>query len=216
MDLRRHLRQGAWALVDKGMTGVYVFAFIFLVIAKLPKEEYGLYSLVFTIASMALLFNKSFILFPMTKYEAEGESQPKLLGSAFMMSAAALEMIGILVFLAAPGAGKIFHSAALERLLRYMPALLTGFLLRDFALSYLQARRQVKMLALLDATYFVGLALGFAAMNLLGVFDTAEDALQMHILFAVISSLCAAIMLWRNIKIDLHLSREELQRIRHT
>jgi|GEM_PF-1382311 len=213
MDLRRHLRQGAWAVIDKGMTGIYGFAFIFLVVAKLPKAEYGLYSIVFALASMALLFNKSFILFPMTKYEAEGESQPKLLGSAFIMSAAAMEIIGILVFLAAPGAGKIFHSAGLERLLRYMPILLTGFLLRDFALSYLLARRQVKTLALLDAVYFVGLALGFAGMNIMGVFDTAEDALQMHIFFAAVSSLCAVVMLWKNIKIDLRLSREEMRRI---
>jgi len=213
IDLRRHLPQGIWALIDKGMTGVYGFAFIFLVIARLPKEEYGLYSLVFTIASMAMLFNKGFILFPMTKYESEGTSQPGLLGNAFILSAVIVEAFGLLVYLAAPLAGKVFHSGALVELLRYMPLLLTAYFFRDFALCYLQAWRRVKRMVIIDTIYFVGLSLAFGVLNLLGTLNKAMDMLQLYILFAIFSSLAGVILVWRDIKFDFHLRKEELRRI---
>ncbi len=213
MDLRPHLKKGIWAITDKSLTGIYGFAFIFLVIAQLPSEEYGIFSITFAIASMALLFNKSFILYPMTKFEAEGESQPSLLGNTVIFSFGVLSIFGLLIFLFAPIAAAVFHSSSMEKLLKLIPLLLYCFYLRDFSLSYLVAHGKIKSLVLLDCIYFLGTSIGYASMNITGKLNTALDVIWIHIFFAAASSLVGYIVIKKSIKFKFKVKREELSRI---
>ena len=213
MNIKPHFKQGIWALFDKSLTGIYGFVFIFLVVAKLPKEQYGIYTIVFSVTSLALLFNKGLILYPMTKYEAEDSSKPLLLGNTFILSLATLISWGVLIYFMAPAAARLFHSTELTYLLRLVPVLLLSFFFRDFTLSYLLAHRQIKKLAVLDAIYFIGLAGGFAVMNFLGVLDTAMDALVLNIIFAGLSSIAAFFLVQGKIRMVLRLSKEECRKI---
>ena len=213
MDLRPHLKKGIWALFDKGLTGIYGFAFIYSVMSKLPREEYGLYTIVFTFTSMALLFNKGFILYPMTKFEAEGETKPRLLGNTLIMSFIALSILGILIFLLAPLGDKVFNSDEVSKLLCYIPLLLASFCYRDFALSYLQAHRKVRALAVVDAIYFLGLAGSFVGFSLAGILDHAEVAIWLHMLFAALSSIISYFVIRKDLQIELKFDRAILSKI---
>lgn len=213
MDLRPHLKKGIWALFDKGLTGIYGFAFIYSVMSKLPREEYGVYSIIFAFTSMALLFNKGFILYPMTKYEAEGGSKPKLLGTTLIVSFVTLSIFALAIFLFAPLGNRIFNTEELTPLLRLVPLLIASFFFRDFTLSYLQAHRRIKALSIVDAIYFLGLAVTFVILSLTGVLKSAMTAAWLHIAFASLSSAACYLVVRKDIKIDFRFSREEFKRL---
>jgi O-antigen/teichoic acid export membrane protein len=90
---------------------------------------------------------------------------------------------------------------------------LLGFFFRDFSLCYLQAHRRVKAITLIDGVYFLGVALTFAGLNLLGVFDKAIIAIWVHIIFAWLSSIVALFPTLKGIKFDFHLTLKELKTI---
>ena len=213
MDLRPHLKKGIWALFDKGLTGIYGFAFIYSVMSKLPREEYGIYTIIFTFTSMALLFNKGFILYPMTKFEAEGESKPKLLGTTLIVSFVTLSIFALAIFFFAPLGNRIFHSDQLSPLLRLMPLILASFYFRDFILSYLQAHRRIQALSIIDAVYFLGLAVTFVVLSLTGILKSAMTAVCVHIVFAGLSSAAGYLVVRKDLKIDLRFSCEEFSHI---
>lgn len=213
MDLRQHVGKGIWALIDKSFTGIYGFAVLLLLIAKLPRQEYGIYLLVLAVVNLALLFNKGFILYPMTKFEAEGIPRPRLLGNVFLLSLISMAAFGLLAFLSAPLLAKIFHAPDLKELLKLTPLILMGYFFRDFSLCYLQAHRRVKMLALLDGVYFIGVAAGFGLLNALGVFHKAIMPIWTHMAFAYLSSLVALFPMLKSLKIELRLSIADLKKI---
>jgi O-antigen/teichoic acid export membrane protein len=213
LDLRPHIGQGIWALIDKSMTGIYGFALLFLVIGRLPRNEYGLYTLVFAITNLGLLFNKAFILFPMTKFEAEGSVQPRLLGNTFIFSFLSMLFFGGIAYGLAPLLAEVFHAPELSFLLKLVPIALMGFFFRDFSLAFFQAHRRVKALVLLDAVYFLGVSGSFAVLNLTGNFKYAVQAVSAHIFFAFFSSLIALYPTLRLVKFDFRLSGFELKKI---
>lgn len=213
MNLRKYMKQGIWALFDKSLAGIYGLVFVIVVMSSLPKSEFGVYSIIFTIASIALLFNKGFILFPMTKYEAEGESQPLLLGTSLIFSIICLSVFSMIVFVSAPFVSAFLHEPQLLKLLRMVPALILGFFFRDFALSYFQARRDVKSLAIVDSVYFLGLSLLFVSMKYFGYLNSAENVLYAHLIFSYISSSAAALLILGKIKIVVGIDKKEIKKI---
>ncbi|NQS98371.1 MAG: oligosaccharide flippase family protein [candidate division Zixibacteria bacterium] len=213
MDLRRHIGKGIWALFDKSFTGIYGFALVFFVVGKLDRGEYGIYIIVFAITNLSLLFNKGFVLYPMTKYEAEEIPRPRLLGTAFLFSLASQLLFGVLWFFSAPILAVIFNAPELCSLVKLIPLALLGFFFRDFSLSYLQAHRRVAALTLLDGVYYLGMAVSFIALNYLGKLNGAIDVIWVHIIFAWSSSFIALFPVLRRIKFDFAFSLKELRTI---
>lgn len=213
MDLRRHIGKGIWALVDKSFTGIYGFALVFFVVGKLDRGEYGLYVILFAITNLSLLFNKGFVLYPMTKYEAEEIPRPRLLGNAFLFSFASQLFFSAFWFLSAPILAKIFNAPELAGLAKLIPLVLMGFFFRDFSLSYLQAHRRVTILTMLDGIYYLGVAGSFVVLNYLGKLSGAADVVWVHIVFAWSSSFIALFPILKRIKFDFTFSLAELKKI---
>lgn len=213
MNLRDHLGKGIWALLDKSFTGIYGFALVILVVGKLPRAEYGVYLIAFSLANIALIFNKSFVLLPMTKYEAEGKPRPRMLGNIFLCSLASHLFFGLTFTLFASFFAGLFNAPDLAALLKLMLPMLLGFFFRDFSIAYLIAHRRIETMALLDGIYFIGTAGGFLILNLAGIFDKAIMAVWVHLIFAWVSSMTALYPVLKSIKFDFRPSREEIVRI---
>ncbi len=213
MNLKDHMGKGIWALLDKSFSGIYGFALVILVVGTLPRTEYGIYLIAFSLTNIALIFNKGFILLPMTKYEAEGKPRPRMLGNIFLCSLACQVFFGVLLTLLAPLLARLFHAPGLTELLRVIILVLLGFFFRDFSVAFLTAHRRIKALALIDAVYFIGAALGFLALNLMGVFNRAIMPVYVHIVFSWASSFVALFPVLKTIKFDFRPSMREIRRI---
>jgi len=213
MDLSKHIGKGIWALLDKSLTGVYGLAVVFLLIGKLPRTEYGAYATAFAIVNIGLLFNKGFILFPMTKFEAEGKQRPQLLGSTFLLSLFSVTAFGISIYLLAPLIADIFNRPVLEKLLKMTPFILWSFFFRDFSVSYLVAHKRVKLLTLLDAVYFLSVAGGFAVLNIMGKFTEAIVPVYVHLISAALCSLIGLIILVRELKMIFRPTLSDIRKI---
>ena len=213
MDLNRYIGRGIWALIDKGLTGVYGFAVIFLLIAKLPRSEYGIYLLAFGIINLALLFNKGFILLPMTKFEAEEKPRPRLLGSTFLMSLAWMAISGLIILILAYPLSILFDEPGLARLLLLAPAILMGFFFRDFSISFLMGHQRIKSIVILDFVYFVGVASSYAVLNAIGRLESAIVPVIVHIVFSWTSSTAAFFIMRKQLKMKFKPQKEDLKKI---
>ncbi|MBL7191105.1 oligosaccharide flippase family protein [bacterium] len=213
MDLRRHLVKGVWALVDKGFSGLYGFALLFLVVGQLPREEYGTYVLAFTVTNFALLFNKSFVLSPLTKYEAEGVPRPQMLGNVFLYSLTGQIILAALIFSLSSVLADLLNAPGLEQLLRLVPLVILGFFFRDYSIAYLQAHQRVKTMVMVDAVYFGLCSAIFAYFAATGTFDRAVQAVYGHIIASSISSLTAFFPVAKGMRINFKPSMKEFKRM---
>lgn len=213
MDLKNHIGKGIWALTDKGLTGIYGLAVIFLVIAKLPRSEYGMYALALSIVNLALLFNKGFILLPMTKFEAEDNPRPQLLGSTFLMSLAWMGISGLIIAMLGYPLSILFRSPGLAPLLHLAPVILMGFFFRDFSVSFLMGHRKISSIVILDIVYFIGVASSFAVLNAAGKFDRAIMPVLVHTAFSWICSFVAFFIMRKQLKMKFRPKREDIKKI---
>src|SRR5437879_2771211 len=97
MRLETHWRLISWALLDKSLPMLDGLAFVLLVVRALPAAEFGLQILASAILLTATQLLKALLLWPLTKFVAEGRDVRRvaatgatLYGLACIMTAAAL------------------------------------------------------------------------------------------------------------------------------
>ncbi len=155
--------KGFYAIMDKGVVGLFGVVFGVLVIRQLPKEEFGAFLLsesfrVILVSSVDVAVGQAII-----KYIAErgGSDTPAILFNSLVFKAvlwaASTAALVVLSFFASSW----FGGAAIGELLRLLPILMVSMLLNNQPKQYLTARLEIGRVFALDLSLFVIFLIGF-------------------------------------------------------
>ncbi len=199
MELLRYRSKALGALAVKFLPLVYGGTVILFVNTHLPRSELGVYSLAMATFFVVSLIGKSFALFPLIKFHAEGGSQEGI-WTAGVTYWVGLQLFGAaLLWILAPAAPAIFHAPGLDAGLHWITAIILAFIPRDLASALLQSRRELGRMFFLDACYFLVAAGGIALYAYQGILESADSVLKFNLLGAIVSTAAAPLLCWGRI-----------------
>ena len=190
MEIGRHLAKGIWGLADKSLPAVYGLGYVWLVIRVLPEEEFGNFVLVQEVFLVISGLATAFALQPLLKFASEeGAGGTGVVGASLLLNAVFVAAASVAVAsLAAPAAGAL-HAPGLAPLLLMVPAMLLASFFRNFTLTLLQARFQVREVFWTDAVHFLGAPLLVWVASRAHMFGTAADMVTVNLVSLSASSL---------------------------
>jgi len=194
----RHIAFGALAV--KSLPLIYGGAVILFVNTHLPRDtELGVYTLAIATFFVVSLIGKSFALYPLIKFMAEGSSS----GSSWKAGVTywvGTQIVGaILIWSFAPYAPGIFHAPGLDDGMRWAAWIILAFIPRDLVSALLQARREVWRLSILEACYFLAAAAGIVVLALRGDLRNADQVLALNLAAGALSTAIAPVLCYGRI-----------------
>lgn len=197
MKLSKYKGLAFGALAVKALPLAYGAAVILFVNTHLPRDtQLGVYSLAIATFFAVSLAGKSFALFPLIKFQAEGDTQPGVwvAGVTYWTTTQVAGALGL--WLLAPLAPGIFHAPGLDVGMRWAAGIILVFIPRDLASALLQSRRQVGRLFILEAFYFLAAASGIVVLALAGILNTADQVLGLNLAAGLLSTIAAPFLIW--------------------
>ena len=194
MEFGRHLSKGIWAFGDKGLPALFGIGMIFLVVRILPENEYGSFVLVQTLYTLASTLGTALALLPLTKFAAETTENGPYITAALTLLALFFAAVSVVVIaLQTPLIALLDprNEGHLSSLMLFIPVLLLTAYFRNFAVALLQATYRVREIFWIDAVYFLGSLVFFAAAKRMNHFSTASDVFVSITLAQILSSLTA-------------------------
>jgi O-antigen/teichoic acid export membrane protein len=197
LKLSRYKGLAFGALAVKSLPLAYGASVILFVNTHLPRDtELGVYSLAIATFFALSLAGKSFALFPLIKFQAEGAAVPGV-WTAGVTYWTGTQLVGALgVWLLAPHAPGIFRAPGLDTGMRWAAAIILTFIPRDLVSALLQSRRQMGRLFVLEAFYFLAAAVGIIILALMGSLSTANQVLAINLGAGLLSTLAAPFLVW--------------------
>jgi len=175
---------------------VYGGAVILLVNTHLPRDsELGVYSLAIATFFILSLVGKSFALYPLIKFQAEGTASAGVWSAGVTYWTVSQALGAALLWILAPLAPNLFHAPGLDQGMRWAAGIALVFIPRDLAAALLVARRDMNRLFILDACYFLTAAGGLAVLAARGTLDTANQVLALNLAGGVLSTLAAPLLI---------------------
>lgn len=157
-------------------------------------RELGVYSLAIATFFVVSLLGKSFALYPLIKFLAEGDSQPGTFrtGAYYWVGT---QMVGaLLIWMLAPLTPALFHAPGLDDGMRWSSWIILAFIPRDLASALLQSRREVWRLFFLEACYFLFAAGGIVYFAAMGVLKNAGQVLALNLAGGALSTAAAPLL----------------------
>jgi O-antigen/teichoic acid export membrane protein len=214
MRLRDHWQKIVWAYADRSLPMLYGVGFVFLVVRRLPKPEYGLFAIAFAFLMIALNQMKYVLFSGLVRYLAPPDAPTRSLVTASLALAVSMSLPFAAALFALQGLlAKIFNAPGFVELVPLLVALFFILLLRDYCITFLSVRIQSRRIFWLDLTYY-----GFAFLLLVyagprGQLATAADVFKINLAAAVLSlvvGLGLSSTYWR---FELRLSRDALKKL---
>ena len=189
MNLSRHLPVFSWAVAARILPIIYGIALLLAVMPSLAPEEFGRYSIVFSMFLVIILLNKSLVLNPMIRFAAEPGQFGRMIRAGFVLNCIIYIIIGIGVWVLSPIAAGMYRIETAD--IRIVPALLAVFLLRDFCYCLQQTIFRTRTIFFIDAVYYIGSAGGFVFLLMTDSLSTAKQALEVNLIAGIASSIVA-------------------------
>lgn len=177
MQLGRSWKQASWALLDKSLILVFGAAFLLLVVAELPDEEFGLQAIAAVVVLTLAPLLRFLFLVPMTKFVAEGHDTHSTVATGTLLYVLATLVIALLLALGRPLWAGIFGKPELAAVLVPSAALMVLGSLRDAAIAALEGHRLLRRLFLADLGYYF---IAIAAMAVWRLSDAPRDAVTIQ------------------------------------
>lgn len=170
---------------------IYGFILLLVVIPKLPLEEFGRYTLVFSSLTFLTLSNKFLILFPMIKYGADPKQFENSVRSGIYLSTVFYLISALITWFFAPNLAQIFRISTQD--LHFVSYLLAAILLREIGYCVQQILYKTNRIFILEVIFWIGSGLGMIGLSITDHLTSANNALIVNLLAATLSSLAALI-----------------------
>ena len=158
------------------------------------ESELGVYSLAIATFFVVSLIGKSFALYPLIKFLAEGDSQPGTFKAGVYYWVGTQIAGALLIWILAPLTPGLFHAPGLDDGMRWASWIILAFIPRDLASALLQSRREVWRLFFLEACYFLFAAAGIVYFAVTGVLKNADQVLALNLAGAALSTAAAPVL----------------------
>lgn len=196
MQLAKHVSKGFWATAIQVLIALYGIAFMFLVVRKLPEEEYGNFVLVQLTYLIISNLGIAFAFSPMVKYYSEFEDKRDLLTSSLLLGMGFYGAMTLILWISRNAFGALLNSHAFPPLAVYIPILLLASVGKLFTNQVLRARYLFRHIFFTDLAYHGTAFLLFLWLTLAGTLRSASQVLQV-ISFAFIPSTLLGVWLTR-------------------
>ena len=163
------------------------------------ESELGVYSLAIATFFVVSLIGKSFALYPLIKFLAEGDSQPGTFKAGVYYWVGTQIAGALLIWILAPLTPGLFHAPGLDDGMRWASWIILAFIPRDLASALLQSRREVWRLFFLEACYFLFAAAGIVYFAVTGVLKNADQVLALNLAGAALSTAAAPVLCYGRI-----------------
>lgn len=195
MDLLRYRNKAFGALAVKSLPLLYGAAVILFVNTHLPRDtELGVYTLAIATFFVVSLMGKSFALYPLIKFLAEGRAD-RGIWKAGIYYWIGTQLIGAaVVWIIAPYTSIWFHAEGMADGMRWACWIILVFIPRDLASALLVSRREVGRLFWLEACYFLVAAGGIVGFALAGILHNADQVLGLNLAAGALSTAAAPLL----------------------
>lgn len=205
--------KGFYAIMDKGVVGLFGVVFGVLIIRQLPKEEFGAFLLsesfrVILVSSVDVAVGQAII-----KYIAEREEAdtPAILFNSLVFKAvlwaASTAALVVLSFFASDW----FGGAGVGELLRLLPILMVSMLLNNQPKQFLTARLEIASVFALDLSLFVIFLIGFYIFS--GSLTTAKSVILLLSAVYLINSVQGWIRIFGRVSLASRIDAEWMKKI---
>jgi O-antigen/teichoic acid export membrane protein len=200
LDLLQYRTKAFGAFAVKSLPLIYGGAVILFVNTHLPREsELGVYSLSIATFFAISLIGKSFALYPLIKFLAEGDPQQGTWKAGVTYWVGTQVACAALIWTLAPFAPGWFNAPGLDDGMRWASWIILAFIPRDLASALLQARREVGRLFFLEACYFLFAASGIVYFAFTGVLKNADQVLGLNLAGALLSTAAVPVLCYGRI-----------------
>jgi O-antigen/teichoic acid export membrane protein len=188
------------ALAVKSLPLLYGGVVILFVNTHLPRDsQLGVYSLSIATFFIISLIGKSFALFPLIKFQAEGET-PADVWPAGVLYWTGTQVVGAgLIWVLAPLTPTLFHAPGLDGGMRWAAWIILAFIPRDLIGALLVSRRQMGRLFFLEGSYFITASAGIVYLALTGHLHTANQVLGWNLFGGLLSTVVAGPLCLRSL-----------------
>ncbi len=161
---------------------------VIFVIRTFPAVEFGVYTLLQTIFTLAVGMGGSFALHPLVKFGAETEDISGPVSASALLYALFLAPVILVILFFHASLGDFFNSETAGGLMFYVALMLAASFPRNVASFLLQSKLDLKPLFLLDAINSLGSLALIAVLVPGGAVATAEGILVINIATLTVSS----------------------------
>jgi O-antigen/teichoic acid export membrane protein len=195
LDLLQYRNKALGALAVKSLPLIYGGAVILFVNTHLSRDsELGVYSLSIATFFAVSLIGKSFALYPLIKFLAEGDPQQGTWKAGVTYWVGTQIACAALIWALAPFAPGWFNAPGLDDGMRWASWIILAFIPRDLASALLQSRREIGRLFFLEACYFLFAASGIVYFAFTGVLKNADQVLGLNLAGALLSTAAAPML----------------------
>jgi O-antigen/teichoic acid export membrane protein len=214
MRLRDHWKKVFWAYMDRSLPLLYGLGFVFLVVRRLPKEEYGLYALAFAFLMIALNLQKNFLFDGLIRYLAPKDAPTRSLVTASLAFAFVITLAFTVALLAFRMILEhIFDAPGFAAIVPLIVLVFVVYLLRDYCVTFLSVRIQSLRIFGVDLAYYGPVFVLLAVASFRGQLQTAADVFRINLiasLFSLAVGLALSSFYWRP---ELKLSRDAFRKL---
>lgn len=155
--------KGVYAILDKGVVGLFGVVFGVLIIRQLPREEFGAFLLsesfrVILVSSVDVAVGQAIIKYISERHDAD---TPAILFNSLVFKAVLLAASTVALVVLSFFASDWFGGAGVGELLRLLPVLMVSMLLNNQPKQYLTARLNIARVFSLDLSLFAIFLIGF-------------------------------------------------------
>ncbi|HAO93199.1 MAG: hypothetical protein A2X99_02635 [Deltaproteobacteria bacterium GWB2_55_19] len=155
--------KGVYAILDKGVVGLFGVVFGVLIIRQLPREEFGAFLLsesfrVILVSSVDVAVGQAIIKYISERHDAD---TPAILFNSLVFKAVLWAASTVALVMLSFFASDWFGGAAVGELLRLLPILMVSMLLNNQPKQYLTARMNIGRVFALDLSLFAIFLIGF-------------------------------------------------------
>jgi len=195
LELLRYRNKAFGALAVKVLPLLYGGAVILFVNTHLPRDtELGVYTLAIATFFVVSLIGKSFALYPLIKYLAEGRADQGIWKAGIYYWIGTQLLGATVVWIIAPYTPIWFQAEGMAEGMRWSCWIILIFIPRDLASALLQSRREVGRLFWLEACYFLVAAGGIVGFALAGILHNADQVLGLNLAAGALSTAAAPML----------------------
>lgn len=195
MDLLRYRTKALGAIAVKSLPLIYGGTVVLFVNTHLPRDtELGVYTLSIATFFAVSLIGKSFALYPLIKFLAEGDPQQGTWRVGVTYWVGTQIACAALIWALAPFTPGLFNAPGLDDGMFWVSWIIIAFIPRDLASALLLSGREIGRLFFLEACYFLFAAFGIVYFACTGVLKNADQVLGLNLAGAVLSSAAAPVL----------------------
>ncbi len=194
-----------YALLNKIVPTLNGLLTVFVIIRTIPKEEFGLLTLINTFEFFVFAFSGGLIFQGLQKYAAEvtGNILDELVSTAVLFYFVLSLIPSLVIVLISPWLAQLLHAETLLHLLKWLPFLVISFWVRRLAYYILLAKEKVKEVFVIDLVPFIIKALIILILWRLGYLDKAKVVVLVIITANIGSTLVSIFYLRKIVKFRL-------------